>query len=285
MKLFAARMVKARSNVNMTQSFVAEKLEVTPQAVSAWERGEYAPDISKLKDLAKLYGVTLDWLLNGKEPDAAVVKATENLSDRLFDEQRMYTYIKSYATAKGLHQTRSILSYVRDMHKDQVRKGKDKVPYVNHPLSLACHAIALGLDEDNLLSAALLHDVCEDCHVDAEALPVNDATRWSVSLLTKNKEVTRSSEEGLLDYYRRLSEDRIALMVKLLDRCNNISNMASAFTVEKMASYIIETEENIYPLFEIADKNYPQYANQIYLIRYHMTSVIEALRQLMGKNK
>ena len=91
MKLFAARMVKARSNVNMTQSFVAEKLEVTPQAVSAWERGEYAPDISKLKDLAKLYGVTLDWLLNGKEPDAAVVKATENLSDRLFDEQRMYT--------------------------------------------------------------------------------------------------------------------------------------------------------------------------------------------------
>lgn len=283
MESFASRMVKARSNANMTQAFVAEKLVVTSQAVSLWERGENAPDISKLAELAELYGVTIDWLLTGKGPAEDIIKVTENMSDRLFDEKKMYTYIKSYATAKALYQTRSVVAYVRDMHEGQVRKGKDKVPYVNHPLSLACHAIALGLDEDNLLSAALLHDVCEDCEVAVEDLPVNEDTKRAVSLLTKNKKVTRASEEGLAEYYERLSEDRIALMVKILDRCNNVSNMASGFTVERMASYIIETEERIYPLFDMADKKYPQYANQLYLIRYHMMSVVEALRQLMSK--
>ena len=284
MQAFAVRMVKARSNAKITQAFVAEKLDVTSQAVSLWERGENTPDISKLAELAELYGVTLDWLLTGKEPSKDVIKVTENLSDRLFDEKKMYTYIKSYATAKGLYQTRSVLAYVREKHAGQVRKGKDKVPYINHPLSLACHAIALGLDEDNLLSAALLHDVCEDCDVPVEELPVNDETKKAVALLTKNKNLTRSSEEGLIDYYEKLSEDRIALMVKLLDRCNNISGMAAAFSIERMASYIIETEEYIYPLLNLADRKFPQYANQIYLIRYHMLSVVEALRQLMSRN-
>lgn len=283
MESFAARMVKARTNAKLTQAVVAEKLDVTSQAVSLWERGENAPDISKLAELAELYGITLDWLLTGKEPAEEIRQVTENLSDRLYDEKKMYTYIKAYAAAKGLYQTCTVLAYVRDQHEGQVRKGKDQVPYVNHPLSLACHAIALGLDEDNLLSAALLHDVCEDCGVLVEDLPVNEETKIAVALLTKNKKVTRSSDEGLREYYDRLSEDRIALMVKLLDRCNNISNMASGFTVERMASYIIETEELIYPLFDIAGRKFPQYANQIYLIRYHMMSVVEALRQLMSR--
>lgn len=284
MESFATRMVKARSNANLTQAFVAEKLNVSSQAVSLWERGENAPDISKLAELSNLYGVTIDWLLTGKAPSEDMVKVTNKLSDRLFDEKKMYTYIKSYTAAKGLYQTHSILAYVREKHEGQFRKGKDKVPYVNHPLSLTCHAIALGMDEDNLLSAALLHDVCEDCGVAPEDLPVNNDTKLSVSLLTKDKKETKASKEGLKKYYERLSEDRIALMVKILDRCNNVSNMASGFTVDRMASYIIETEENIYPLFDIAEKKYPQYANQLYLIRYHMMSVIETMRQLMSKS-
>lgn len=283
METLATRLVKARSKAGMTQGAVAEKLEVTAQAVSLWERGENAPDISKLPELAKLYGVSTDWLLEGKEPADEIKKVTGELSDRLFDETRMYTYIKSYATAKGLLQTRKVLAYVREKHAGQVRKGKDKVPYINHPLSLAGHAIALGLDDDVLLSAALLHDVCEDCGVEPEELPVNEETREVVMLLTKNKKVTRSSEEGLQEYYDRLSENRNALMVKLLDRCNNISNMAAGFSIERMASYIIETEEHIYPLFVKADREFPEYANAIFLIKYHTISVVEALRQLLGK--
>ena len=88
MESFATRMVKARSNVNMTQAAVAERLDVSSQAVSLWERGENAPDISKLAELAELYGITVDWLLIGKEPAEDIVKVTEHLSDRLFDEKK-----------------------------------------------------------------------------------------------------------------------------------------------------------------------------------------------------
>ena len=70
-------------------------------------------------------------------------------------------------------------------------------------------------------------------------------------------------------------------MVKLLDRCNNISGMATTFTDDRMAGYIRETLEYIYPLMEKARDAYPEYSNQLFLIRYQMRSVLEALRHHM----
>ena len=215
--------------------------------------------------------------------DEDLLKVTEKLSDRLFDEKKMYTYVKSYASAKELYQTVKVLPQVREYHAGQVRKGVDKVPYIYHPLLLACHALALGFDEDDLLSAALLHDVCEDCGVLLENLPVNDNTREAVRLLTKDKESVKQ-EEGLALYYRNLSENRIASIVKLLDRCNNISSMSTSFTEKRMAQYITETERYIYPLMDKTANEYPEHSNQIFLIKYHMTSVIETIRHSIARN-
>ncbi len=207
----------------------------------------------------------------------------KRLSDRLFDEKRMYTYVKSYAVAKKLYQTAKTLPYTRKMHEGQVRKGEDAVPYIYHPLLLTCHALALGFEEDDLLSTCLLHDVCEDCGVKPEDLDVNEETRTAVALLTKNKEVTKASEEGLKAYYDALSENRIASIVKLLDRCNNVSGMATSFTEKHMAQYIQETEKYIYPLMSLTSDKYPEYSNQIFLIKYHMTSVIESVRHDLAR--
>lgn len=55
MNTFCERMIKARKQHKMTQADVAEKLNVSFQAVSQWERGETSPDIDKLPELAKLY--------------------------------------------------------------------------------------------------------------------------------------------------------------------------------------------------------------------------------------
>ena len=56
MVTFAARIVKARSDMNLTQAFVADKLSVTSQAVSLWERGEKAPDINKQQHRGRANG-------------------------------------------------------------------------------------------------------------------------------------------------------------------------------------------------------------------------------------
>ena len=221
---FSKRLARVRKEKGMTQSDVAEKLGVSFQAVSSWERGETSPEVEKLAEIAAVYHVSLDWLLTGKSETSVCIDFQDSLSDRLFDENRMYTYVKTYANLKKLTQTAKVLPYARELHEGQVRKGKDHVPYIYHPLLIACHALALGLDEDNLVSAALLHDVCEDCGVSAEDLPVNETTKKAVSLLTKK------DNQNKKEYYNRISENPIATMVKLLDRCNNVSGMATAFS-------------------------------------------------------
>lgn len=283
MESLAYRLAEARKNSNLTQGQVAEKLFITTQSVSSWECGNSIPDTEKLPELAALYGVTTDWLLSGKLPSAEILEVTSNLSDRLFNEARMATYVGAYCNAKGLYQTKRALAFAKEKHNGQYRKqghSNECVPYIYHPLLLTCHALALGLEDDDLLSACLLHDVCEDCGVQLDELPVNDRTKEAVRLLSKPENFGKTDPE-YRTYYEGIAGNRIAIIVKLLDRCNNISSMATSFSDEHMAEYIKETHEYINPLMERARDEYPEYANQLFLIRYHMNSVLEALRHHM----
>ncbi len=283
MESLAFRLAEARKNSGLTQGQVAENLHITTQSVSSWECGNSIPDTEKLPEIAALYGVTTDWLLSGKLPAAEILEVTANLSDRLFSEARMITYVGAYCNAKGLYQTKKALAFAREKHNGQYRKpghSDERIPYIYHPLLLTCHALALGLEDDDLLSACLLHDVCEDCGVEISELPVNDATREAVRLLTKPENFGKTDPE-YRTYYEGIAGNRIALIVKLLDRCNNISSMATSFTDEHMAEYIKETQEYIHPLMKRARDEYPEYSNQLFLIRYHMNSVLETVRHHM----
>ncbi len=61
-----SRISRLRKEANMTQMELADKMNISFQAVSNWERGNSMPDIAKLPELAQLFGVTVDELL-GKE--------------------------------------------------------------------------------------------------------------------------------------------------------------------------------------------------------------------------
>ncbi|WP_313637158.1 helix-turn-helix transcriptional regulator [Paenibacillus sp.] len=52
---------------NLTQSELGERLNVSFQAVSKWERGETLPDTAILIDLANVLGTTVDTILTGGE--------------------------------------------------------------------------------------------------------------------------------------------------------------------------------------------------------------------------
>ena len=283
METLGYRLAEARKNCGLTQAQVAEKLFLTTQSISSWECGNSVPDTEKVPEIAALYGVTTDWLLSGKLPSEKILEVTSHLSDRLFSETRMATYVGAYCNAKHLYQTRRALAFAKKKHSGQFRKvghGDERIPYIYHPLLLTCHALALGLEDDDLLSACLLHDVCEDCAVRPEELPVSDAAKEAVRLLTKPENFEKTDKDETA-YYDGIAGNRIATMVKLLDRCNNIASMATSFSDEKMSEYIIETQKYIHPLMEKARDDYPQYANQLFLIRYHMNSVLEALRHHM----
>ncbi len=63
---FGKRFTELRKNKKMTQEEVAEKLGVSPQAVSKWENDISYPDVTLLLEIAQMFDTTVDFLL-GKE--------------------------------------------------------------------------------------------------------------------------------------------------------------------------------------------------------------------------
>lgn len=63
MENVGSKIAELRKKHNMTQFELADKMGISFQAVSNWERGNSMPDISKLPELAELFGVTVDYLL------------------------------------------------------------------------------------------------------------------------------------------------------------------------------------------------------------------------------
>ena len=57
-----------RKSHHYSQEEVAEKIQVSRQAVAKWENGDSLPDIQNCMKLAKLYNVSLDDLVNHKDP-------------------------------------------------------------------------------------------------------------------------------------------------------------------------------------------------------------------------
>lgn len=74
---FGGYLSRLRKKADMTQSELADRLNVTRQAVSKYELGDSFPDISILVEIAQVFGVTLDELINAGEPtkgEAAILE-------------------------------------------------------------------------------------------------------------------------------------------------------------------------------------------------------------------
>lgn len=78
---FSSNLRRLRKRTGLSQDALAEKLSVTRQTVSSWERGKSYPDIHSLLLLSALFDVSLDQLIKGdletmkQEVNAADVKA------------------------------------------------------------------------------------------------------------------------------------------------------------------------------------------------------------------
>lgn len=70
----AERLIKLRKEKGLSQEDLAEKLGLSRQAVSKWERAEASPDTDNLICLARIYGVSLDELLNTSDSVDDIVK-------------------------------------------------------------------------------------------------------------------------------------------------------------------------------------------------------------------
>ena len=76
------RITMLRKSKGMTQEQLAEKVGVTPQAVSKWENDISCPDISILPILANTLGVTADELLGSRPVEPRVVVVEKNKGEQ-----------------------------------------------------------------------------------------------------------------------------------------------------------------------------------------------------------
>ena len=69
------RIKEQRERRGLRQADVANALQISSQAVSKWERGENAPDISVLVGLARLLDASVEWLLGGTSAETDTFSA------------------------------------------------------------------------------------------------------------------------------------------------------------------------------------------------------------------
>lgn len=128
MERIGQKISELRKARNMTQMELADKMNISFQAVSNWERGISMPDISKLPELAEIFGVTIDEMLGGNSEllDSIVNEKTE---DYLQKNAVSVDEFKEIAPIIKPHQADTIFKNVKPTYK--LSDLVDILPFIN----------------------------------------------------------------------------------------------------------------------------------------------------------
>ena len=88
------KIIKLRKENGWSQEELAEKLDVSRQAISRWENGTALPDAQNVLQISKLFHVTTDYLLNDdyeSDDDIPLVRtATQETEDLFLKKKRLH---------------------------------------------------------------------------------------------------------------------------------------------------------------------------------------------------
>lgn len=100
--ILADKLIQLRKKSGMSQEELAEKMNVSRQAVSKWEGAQSIPDLEKILQLSELYGVTTDFLLKDSvESEEFIGKDTaENVRRVTLEEANEYMALRKAAAPR-----------------------------------------------------------------------------------------------------------------------------------------------------------------------------------------
>ncbi len=98
-----SKITSARQQCGMTQSELADKMCVTRQTVSRWEAGTAFPDVEKVAHIAKLLGVSCDYLLDDEYSAGDYVEMREGKKAQQQEENSCITELLKSLVGKKVH--------------------------------------------------------------------------------------------------------------------------------------------------------------------------------------
>lgn len=190
-----------------------------------------------------------------------------------------YTFIKGFAMGRNYNQLIIAMSIAKEQHIGQFRKAlKDgaQVPYICHPVEVTAHLISLGIIDEDTLVVGMLHDVREDCKIPISVMRTKGISDKNCQSIMAVSKFGKMKQEDMQKYFDNIIDNGFeAVLVKMVDRCHNLSTMGGAFSKEKMLEYVCETKTYILPLAKAAKDKYPHISNQIIAIRIHIESLLQ----------
>jgi guanosine-3',5'-bis(diphosphate) 3'-pyrophosphohydrolase len=134
-------------------------------------------------------------------------------------------------------------AFAADKHRHQRRKGHARTPYINHPLAVASVlAEEGGVNDPEILTAAILHDTLEDTETTRRELQREFGARIAalVSEVTDNKSLPKQRRKQLqIDHAPMKSKG--AALIKVADKICNLRDLHDSppkhWTAERRQRY------------------------------------------------
>ena len=118
-------------------------------------------------------------------------------------------------------------SFAAEKHRNQLRKGAESTPYINHPLEVARILAEDGQVEDaSIIAAALLHDTIEDTETTDEELHQHFGEQVVAMVLevTDDKSIVKA-ERKRLQIVNASHKSPGAALIKLADKISNVRDV------------------------------------------------------------
>jgi guanosine-3',5'-bis(diphosphate) 3'-pyrophosphohydrolase len=137
------------------------------------------------------------------------------------------------AAAERSPLVRSALEQARADHAGQVRNGSGGMPYVEHPVTVAARLKEAGY-RDEVLAAALLHDVVEDSETTLDELreKFGEEVAGMVGALTDAEELDSYRERKAEHRERMAAAPEEALAIYGADKLTNVITLRAAYEAE-----------------------------------------------------
>lgn len=201
----------------------------------------------------------------------------KSLEEKQIILERESNFVKGNIHGRNMVESMRAFNVMKSLHRGVMRKGG--LEYSTHPVRVAHQLLANGVTDDNVIAAALLHDVLEDCNVTEsllqEQFSISDKVLSIVASVTKKKGYNNT------DYYGNINNSAEAMLVKISDRLHNLSTMHGAFSKEKMLEYVKETYDFVIPMCKNLKYRYPEYANVSYIMKNQIETICEIYESLL----